>query len=46
MGARGFLMAHPHVVTEIVVPDPGILRDFDTPQDLSSIPASPETPPH
>ena len=31
-GARRLQQAHP--VTEIVVPDPGILRDIDTPSDL------------
>ena len=31
-GARRLLQAHP--VTEIAVPDPGILRDIDTPSDL------------
>ncbi len=31
-GARRLLQAHP--VTEIAVPDPGVLRDIDTPSDL------------
>ncbi len=45
MGAQGFLRANPHLVSERAVPDPGILRDIDTPEELTSLLAGPETPP-
>jgi CTP:molybdopterin cytidylyltransferase MocA len=33
-GARGYMMAHPECVRYIETGDPGVVRDFDTPEDL------------
>jgi CTP:molybdopterin cytidylyltransferase MocA len=46
MGARGFLISNPSLVLHVDVPDAGVLRDFDTPEDLAADSIGQESPPH